>query len=288
MGNVIRWSLPDTTQVTYTYAYIYKSTSKTGVYSTLAYQVITDNTYFDVTGDNTDWYKVAFSVGISGQMSELSDPIQGGRFNGYCTIDDIRTFSSSLKSNVITDTQVYELIKYANSQINQDILIEYREEKVEYISKDKPNDINGSNSVFYVQNPYLGDYDDDGIISETDLYVYSIDSSGTVKDYAVLQVDDVRRGKFTLTEAPASGVELYITYRSSPVLLYPIVNMMVRQAAIKYVLALAYSRTDPGMVKSFRVNKVSVTGESSPSKRYMQEYSNLVSKIVSTPVKELS
>jgi hypothetical protein len=287
MGNIIRWALPDLNEVTYTHAYIYRSAGKAEVYDLLVTQLIADNTYFDVNGNNINWYKIAFRVGSSGAFSELSDPIQGGRFNGYCSIDDIRSFSSSLSSTKVSDSILFDLLKIANAQINQDILVEIRDEKISNISKDKENKIDGVNTVFYVAEPYLGDYNDDGLIDENDLFVYGVNTAGTRTTYVVSSIDDVRFGKFTLATAPPTGDILYVTYRTSPVLLYPSVHMMVRQAAINYVLALAYSRTDPGMVKSFRVNKISVTGESSPSKRYMQTYSNLVSKIVASPIKEM-
>jgi hypothetical protein len=286
MGNIIRWSLPDLTEVTYTKAYIYRANSRDGTYEGIQVQDITDNTFFDDVGTNINWYKVAFRIGLDGIFSELSDPIRGGRFNGYCSIYDIRNFSSSLPSTKISDTVLYEFIKFANAQINQDIMTEYINEPVTYISNDKKNLINGVNKTFYARNPYFGDYNNDGIINENEVFCYSLDSNGNRLEYSLDSIDDVRFGKFTLTNAPPATHRLFISYKSCPVLLYPTVNYMVRLAAVNYVLALAYSRTDPGQVKSFRVNKVSITGEMSPSKKYINEYNNLVSKIVSTPIKE--
>jgi hypothetical protein len=286
MGNIIRWSLPDLTEVTYTKAYIYRANSKSGVYEGIQVQDITDNTYFDEAGSNNHWYKIAFRIGTTGTFSELSDPIRGGKFNGYCSIYDVRNFSSSLPSTKISDTILYEFIKFANAQINQDIMVEYINERIEYISADKKNLVNGSNKTFYVKNPYLGDGNNDGIIDETEIYCYGYNQIGERTIYAVEEMIDVRFGEFRLSIAPPTGTRLFITYKSCPVLLYPNVNYMVRLAAVNYVLALAYSRTDPGQVKSFRVNKVSITGEMSPAKKYITEYNNLVSKIVSTPIKE--
>ncbi len=274
------------TEVTYTKSYVYRSDSRNGLYEELVIQDIVDNTYFDVNGSNNHWYKVQFRVGTDGVFSEMSDAIRGGKFNGYCTIYDIRNFSSSLPTNKVSDTILYEFIKFANAQINQDIMVEHVDERVMYISKDKKNKVDGVNRTFYVKNSYLGDYNDDGVIDENDIYIYSINNQGIRTELGVERIDDVRHGQFTLIYAPLRGEKLFVTYRSCPVLLYPNVNYMVRNAAVNYVLGLAYSRTDPGQVKSFRVNKVSVTGESSPSKKYMTEYRNLVSKIVSTPIKE--
>ena len=60
--------------------------------------------------------------------------------------------------------------------------------------------------------------------------------------------------------------------------------MNVRKAAINYTLGLAHLRMDPNQMRSFKVNKVSVTGDSSPSKMYMATYTNLISKITSKTV----
>jgi len=285
LSNVIKWQVPSKIDVSYDLALVYRSTTKDGSYSLLKTQSITDNTYFDQTGSTTDWYKIRFQDSSTNQYSQYSSPILGGKFAGYCTIDDIRNFSSKMDSKTISDSQLFELIKFATAQINQDILTEYRDEPVVYLSNDKENDVDGVNTTFYVVNPYLADYNDDGIIDGNDLYVYSIDSTGTRTEYTVSSIDDARHGKYTLSTAPANGVRLYSTYRSSPVLLYPTVNINVRKAAINYVLGLAHMRLDPNQMRSFRVNKISVTGDSSPSKAYMQNYNNLISKINSKLVK---
>ena len=288
MGNIIKWSVPADCQTTYDVTEILRASSKTGAYNLVSTQSINDNSFFDFNGLNTDWYKVRFYDSTNEVYGDYSEPIQGGKFSGYCTIDDVRSASASLTSTVIKDSILFELIQYATANINQDILTEYRDEPVYHISTEKQNKIDGTNKTFFIKNPYFGDYTDDGLINEDDLYVYSIDSYGTKKEYSVSSIDDYRQGKFTLTNEVPNGEKLYLTYRSSPVLLYPSVNLNVRLAAIKFVLALAFGRTDPGLVKSYRINKISVTGESSPSKRYMQEYYELISKINSSSVKEKS
>lgn len=288
MGNIIRWSIPDLTEVTYTKAYVYKSNSKNGGYSNVSVQDIIDNTFFDETGTNNDWYKVQFRIGSDGIFSELSDPIRGGTFNGYCSVYDIRNFAKNLTSNKVSDTILYEYIKFANARINEDISVVYRDERVRYISLEKHNRVDGVNKTFYVKEPFIGDFEDNGVIDENEISVYGIDSNNNRIVYQVESIDSVELGKYTLSVAPQMGIRLYHSYKSVPVLLYPSVNRLVRLAAINYVLSLAFSSTDPGQVKSFRVNKVSITGEMSPAKKYGLEYATLVSKIVSTPVKERS
>lgn len=283
MGNLIKWSLPDN-ESTYDYTEIYRSSTREGTYTLLETQLIADNSYFDVDGIVDSWYKVRFKDESKSKYSSYSEPIQGGKFAGYCNVNDIRTFSSKMTSSAISDTNVFELIKFATAQINQDILIEYRDEKVRYISIDKPNNINGINKTFYVEKPFIADYNDDGIIDEDDIYVYTINSQGVRTEYDVDEINDVRHGKYSLKEAPTSGEGMFVTYRSSPVLLYPRVDMNVRKACINYVLGLSHIRLDPNQMRSFKVNKVSVTGDSSPSKQYMNNYNNLIFKVISKTV----
>jgi len=283
MGNIIKWSLPDD-ETTYDYVQIFRADSREGNYSIIETQAISDNSYFDIDGTNDSWYRVRFKDDSESKFSQYSEPIQGGKFAGYCNINDIRNFSSKMTSTAIPDTTIFELIKFATAQINQDILIEHRNEQVKYISNDKENDIDGVNKTFYVRYPYLADYNDDGIIDEEDIFVYTIDSQGNRTECVVDEINDTRFGEFTLETAPSSGEEMYIDYRSSPVLLYPNVNMNVRKACINYVLALSHMRLDPNQMRSFKVNKVSVTGDSSPSKQYMQNYTNLISKVISKQI----
>jgi hypothetical protein len=285
MGIIIKWQVPDTTEANYDNVYIYRSTSKTGTYTQLATQLITDNTYFDTTGTTSSWYKIRFFRTSGSIWSDYSDPIQGGKFNGYCTVDDVRNSSKDITSTKIVDRIVFDYIKRATSRINHDILTEYRNEKIVYIGIDKQNNQDGANTTFYVQHPYIGDYNDDGIIDEDDIYAYSISASGTRTELTVSSLDDARHGQFTLSAGPSGDVEVYVTYRTSPVLLYPEVDMDVREAAICYSLMLSHSDLDSNQVKSYRVNKISVTGESSPYGRYKADYQTLVSKIVSTPLK---
>lgn len=285
MGVILKWQIPDTTEANYDNVYIYRATSKAGTYAQLATQLITDNTYFDTTGTTSMWYKIRFYRTSGAIWSDYSDPIQGGKFNGYCTIDDIRNSSKDITSTKISDRILFEYIKRATSRINHDILTEYEDEKITYLSIDKQNHVDGSNTIFYVKHPHLGDYNDDGIIDEEDIYIYSLASDGTRTDLTVSSIDNVRHGQFTLSSAPANNVELYCTYRGSSVLLYPDVDMDVREAAICYSLMLSHSDLDSNQIRSYRVNKISVTGESSPYGRYKADYQNLISKINSTPLK---
>jgi len=279
MGIILRWTLPDSAEATYDKTYIYRSTTETGTYTEITNQDITDNTYFDIDGSSSSWYKVRFYDTTETTWSLYSDPIQGGKFNGYCKIEDVRQFSSTMTSSNITDTQIFEFIKFATAQINAEILIEHKDELVTYISSDKENKIDGSNTTYYIRHPYLGDYNDDGIIDEDDIYVYSINAQGDRTEYTVDSITDIYHGQFELTTAPGNGEKLFFTYKTSPVKLYPTVNYNIRKAAIYLSLSMAHTRLSPQQIKSFKVNKVSVTGSNSPAMHFENKYRQYLTQI---------
>mgnify|MGYP000262269338 CR=1 FL=1 len=64
MGVKLIWEVPDS-EATYDKVYIYRATSKDGTYTQIASQSITDNTYYDMTGSTSHWYKIRFYDGTN-------------------------------------------------------------------------------------------------------------------------------------------------------------------------------------------------------------------------------
>jgi len=282
MGAIIRWRIPDTSEATYTHAYIYRSDSASGTYTNIASQSISDNTYFDVNGDSSKWYKVRFYDNVNDAWSSYSSAMQGGEFYGYCSIDDIRLLTGI--PTTVTDSQLYDLQYFAQAQLNRDIGVEIKDEKIEYISLEKDNDIDGSNTTYYVKYPRIGDYNDDGKVSVEDIEMYSIDSEGTRETVTISSIDDEEIGKFTVSEAPTTDKEYYISYRSVPVCVDP-PNYLVRQACAYLVGAYAYSKLDVREIQAFRVGKVAVSKQMPASRKLMELYNNTLFKIKSISYK---
>lgn len=99
---------------------IYRATSKTGTYSLLETQNITDLSYYDTSGTPSHWYKISYYDSSEGTESALSDPLQG-MAETYTTVKKVENF---LHLTTITDSttpniqQVVELINRAEDRID--------------------------------------------------------------------------------------------------------------------------------------------------------------------------
>ncbi len=191
----------------------------------------------------------------------------------YASTEDVRLICG-LTTTQISDSDLNNLINIATAQVNEDTSTLIEDESIIFVSTEKGNYINGTNFTFYTRNEWLGDYNNDGIITKDDVYVYSIDGNGL---RTVLTVDsvDYRIGKFVLHAAPVN-VRLYCTYRKAPV---DMMNDTLVKLATSYLAAgFAYSKVNVGAVRSFSVGKISVTKDNGFDKMY-SAYANTIQKI---------
>jgi len=131
----------------------------------------------------------------------------------YSTVAKVRLLTN-LTTADISDADVTSLITQATYQINSELNSRIYREKIGYIDNTRQNEINGVNTTFYVKNwfgKYIGDGDNDGTVSTTDITVYQVASNGTETTLTVSSITD-ELGKFVLSAAPSEGVELYVTY----------------------------------------------------------------------------
>ncbi len=153
----------------------------------------------------------------------------------------------------------------------------WEDEQVNYLSGEKKNTNDGSNTTFYSQHYPIGDRDNNGFISGADVYAYTLDSAGTKTQIVTITMDDSVNGKFTLCQAPNGNV-LYITYYSAPVDMET-PNALVKLACMQLASALCYSRIDAGKVQSYRVGKIAVMKQSDAFKSFKSQYIDTVNKI---------
>ena len=154
IGVNIKWNVPDSDE-TYDLVQIHRATSEEGNYTEIASQAISDDEYFDVDGDGTKWYKVKFEEASSGDTSAWSEAIKGGTFVGICTPDDVRTFTKITESDM-SNTEMWNLIQFTQAMFSKDINSVIIEEKVRSIDNTRENDIDGSNTDYYVQRSLGG------------------------------------------------------------------------------------------------------------------------------------
>ena len=200
----------------------------------------------------------------------------------YCTIADVRNLTG-LDTSDASDSVISGIMSHAYAKLNADIEVLNEDERVLYISEEKENDINGSNTTFYCKNTWLGDSTDDGLVSTSDVYVYKLDANSTRTALTVASIDDTRLGKFTLSSAPSSTDNVFVTYKSSFVDMET-PNKMVTLAVCQLTAALAFTRLDAGQVHGFRVGKVALSRPSDAFNIYLQQYYRTVGEINRQPV----
>ena len=196
----------------------------------------------------------------------------------YAAVADIR-LHTNLDTTDISDADVTSLIADVNAIINGDINVEVVRERILPIDNTRKNEINGSNTVYYVRHwkgKYIGDRDNNGSIDDTgDVIVYQVASDGTETQPTVSAVDS-DQGKFTMSSAPASGVQLYITYVYS---FADPTGKQVKMAAVYLTAAMAYKKINQGMSPSQVYGNVRLMRDMQAGKEYYRKYKEEIDKI---------
>jgi len=216
MAIFLRWTVPEADELNYNITKVERSTSQTGTYTEIASQSISDNTYLDETGTTSNWYRVRFYNSSTLNYSDYSDVLQGGTFQNLCSINDVRA-ASGLSTTDISDSDLYDLMDMASKETMSMVTVKVIREKVKYIDEVRQNKINGTNTEFYVQNwkgNYLSDFNYNGSIDTGDVTVYLVDSDNNETQATVSSID-ISNCKITLSSAPSSDNEMYISYAYS-------------------------------------------------------------------------
>ena len=281
MAIILRWKVPNdiVTDTAFDKVYIYRATSETGSYTEITDQTISDNTYSDEAGSTTSWYKIRFYDSNTSNYSDYSDPMQGGTFIGYCSIQNFRAITN-LDTSCINDSDAYDLIAMAAYQINGDVNTKVFRERVEYIDSTRTNYIDGSNTDFYIKNfkgKYLADLNNDSEVNTNDVIVYAVDSNGTE---SVLTVDsvDVDDCKITLSEAPTSDKTLYITYAWSYVD-ESLPDNQLRMACAFLTAALAQAKINIGRAPQMNLGNMRIYRDMDSYDAYYSKYLNIIRQI---------
>jgi hypothetical protein len=197
----------------------------------------------------------------------------------YTTVAQIRRITN-LTTSDISDADLTNLITDATAQLNSDINTRVVREKVVSIDLTRENKIDGSNTIYYVQNwkgKYIADMDDDGGIDTGDVIVYQVASDGTETKPTISAVDS-DDGYITLSSAPSSGVNLYITYEwcfDDPDTPSP----QIALACAFLTAAYAYEKINRGMSPQQVYGNVRFMRDMRAGNEYYQRYENQISKI---------
>ncbi len=275
MGILLKWKQPSK-ESSFDKVRIYRSDAEDGSYSLIQTQPIQDSSFYDMHGADYHWYKLDFYDTINDVSSEMSDPIKGGVFEGYCTVNEVRQLTN-LKPSQITDTELSNIIIYAGTQLNADMNIEHEEEEVKYIDYTKENDIDGTNKTFYTRHYPIGDRNNDFEVTPSDIKVETVDSDGNKQEVSVASLNP-KTGEFVLDAAPSSDLKLLVTYCntnrdvSGP-------HTLVKLASILLTAAWSHSKLNVGKANRFSMGGLTVTRDNEAHKEYFKQYTEIITKV---------
>lgn len=205
--------------------------------------------------------------------------MQGGTYVGYCSLNYVRDLCNITTSD-LTDTELYSLVEKATVLVNQDLNTKVIRERIGYIDDTRENNINSSNTTYYVKNwkrKFIADSDNNALVNTSDIIVYQVASDGTETELTVSSITP-NEGKFVLSSAPSSGVNLYVTYDYSPVSEYdPDEN--VKLACAYLTIALAWEKINRGMSPQQVYGNVKFMRDMRAGNDYFKTYENIISKI---------
>jgi len=69
----------------------------------------------------------------------------------YVTVNEVRSIIN-ISSSQIDDSELANIITFSSYQLNEDLQVEIDRERIEYIDDIKTNNINGTNTTYYVKN----------------------------------------------------------------------------------------------------------------------------------------
>jgi pyruvate carboxylase len=172
--------------------------------------------------------------------------MQGGTYLGYSSVTEVREISN-LTVDDISDSDLYKLVQKATAYLNAEINARIIRERILAIDETRTNKIDGTNATFYVRqwNQHIGDMDNDGKVTTSDITVYQVDSANVETQLTVSSISP-DEGKFILATAPSGGVRLYVTYEWCYVSEYT-PHPLVKLACEYLTTAFAFEKVERGL-----------------------------------------
>ena len=206
----------------------------------------------------------------------------------YCTAADVRAIAN-LTSTDITDGDLETLIAYATAELNSQINGKIIEEIIEYIDDVRSNDIDGSNTTFYVSKSFLwyfGDMNNDGTVDTDDIVVYEYKSDDTREQMTVSSIDE--NGKFVVSQAPASTSYITATYCYTP-LSEQQPHTLIKKACMELSASMAFTKIQARDWDKLSLGKLTVSrGRMERAfDLYYRRYTNTIREIMTRMLKKV-
>jgi len=118
MGIIVRFSQPDG-DTTWTHSRIYRAASETGSYSQVGSDIASGTYYYyDVSGTTSNWYEVSYYDSGNTVESSKTDPMQGGDYRGYTTVEELRKFTGATTIE-LDNNSIQAMIDQATEEIDK-------------------------------------------------------------------------------------------------------------------------------------------------------------------------
>lgn len=189
----------------------------------------------------------------------------------WTNTSDVRLLTGLTTSDIIDD-DLNCLISIAQKEVLLQINNKVVRERVEYIDETRKNEIDGSNTTYYIKNwkgNFISDYNYDLEINTSDMIIVSVDSDGVESsvETATITYDS---GKFTIATAP-NNVDLFIDYTWT--YFNPSTPDSLLKLAIEYLAgAYSYMRIDSSQKKQVKFGNVSITNGTGKDSAYFFLY----------------
>jgi hypothetical protein len=202
MGNLLRWLQPDS-EYGWTDTMIFRATSRDGTYSQIFIQPISDTVYHDLSGTCDHWYKLAFYNSVGGAQSTFTEPLQAEHFQGYATIEEVRSFCR-VTNKEFDDSTIQTMIDRATDRIDdetartwlgfvrKDVFIDGDDSDICWLPNTDINNV----LVVEIDESYSGTYTTilvkdilDGIIDSAAVQL-KVEDADDFPDSGTIQIDD--------------------------------------------------------------------------------------------------
>ncbi len=199
----------------------------------------------------------------------------------WTTVADVRLITG-LTTSDISDADLTSLIAVAQKEVLLVINNKVTREKVEYIDETRKNEIDGTNTTYYIRNwdgNFISDANYDLDVTTSDITLISVGGDGIESSVTISTVSS-SAGSYVVSSAQ-SDVSLYVSYVYSmfdPVTPDPLLKLATEFLAASY----AYMRIDSSQKKKVKFGNVSIensTGSDSASMVFYNKYLDILRQL---------
>lgn len=200
----------------------------------------------------------------------------------WTNTDDVRLLIG-LTTSDISEDDLDSLINSAQKEVLLQINTKVIREEIEFIDNTRKNEINGSNTTYYIKNwegKFISDLNYDLTVNTSDLNIVSVDNNDSTESSVSISSLTYNKGKFVVT-TEQDNVKLFIDYSFSyfdPVTPDPLLKLATEYLAGAY----AYMRIDGSQKKQVKFGNVSITnstGSDSPYFFFYNKYMDIIRQL---------